>query len=116
MLEILADETLLCLCGRGSVKYEMCENENFFVFGTMKLLCPYCSKAYKIEFDERKTPFEERTFYLVPKNKSIHGDDRHSVLKECIRIPTPNFEDPKEDEVRLYKEICAGKNRNFNKI
>lgn len=81
----------------------------------MKLLCPYCSEAYKIEFDERKTPFEERKFYLVPKDKSIHGDDRYSVLKESICIPTTNFEDPKE-ELSLYKEICTRKNRNFNKI
>ena len=91
MLEIWAEETLPCLCGKGSVQYEMCENENLLVFGTMNLLCPYCSEIYKIEFDESKTPFEERTFYLVPKNKSIHGGDRYSVLKESICIPTPNF-------------------------
>ena len=107
MLEIFANETLPCPCGRGSVKYEMCENENLLVFGTMKLLCPHCSEIYKIEFDESKNPFEERTFYLVPKDKSIHGEERQDVLKTSICIPTPNFEDSKEDKVRVYKEICA---------
>lgn len=85
----------------------MCENENLFVFGTMKLLCPHCSGIYKIEFDESKNPFEERTFYLVPKDKSIHGENRQVALKESIHVPTPNFEDPKEDEVRVYKERCT---------
>lgn len=33
MLEIWADETLPCPCGRGCVKYEMCENEIFLFSG-----------------------------------------------------------------------------------
>ena len=85
----------------------MCENENLFVFGGMDLFCSHCAKSYKIEVDKSKTPFEERTFYLVPIDKSIHSEDRERVLKECIEIPTPNFEDPKEDEVIQYKKTCV---------
>jgi hypothetical protein len=85
----------------------MCENENLFVFGGMDLFCSHCAKSYKIEANKSKTPFEERTFYLVPIDKSIHSEDRERVLKECIVIPTPNFEDSKEDEVLEYKRICA---------
>lgn len=107
MLEVFADENLPCLCGDGYVKYGMCENENLFVFGVMELHCPRCSKFYKIEADKSESPFEERTFYLVPIDKSIHGDERTTVLKQCITIPTPNFEDPKVDEVETYKSICA---------
>ena len=73
----------------------------------MELHCPRCSKFYKIEADKSESPFEERTFYLVPIDKSIHGDERTTVLKQCITIPTPNFEDPKVDEVETYKSICA---------
>lgn len=107
MLEEWADEKLPCLCGRGYVKYGMYENENLFVFGGMDLFCPHCAKSYKIEADERKSPYEERTYYWVPVDKSIHSEDRERVLQECIVIPTPNFEDPKEDEVLEYKKICA---------
>lgn len=107
MLEVWADEKLPCLCGNGYIKYGMCENENLFVFGGMDLFCSHCAKSYKIEADKSKTPFEERTFYLVPIDKSIHSEDRERVLKECIEIPTPNFEDPKEDEVIQYKKTCV---------
>ncbi len=116
MLEVCADEKLPCLCGRGNILYEMCENENLFIFGTMKISCPHCSQLYKIEFEEGNSPFEEHTFYLVPRDKSIHGDNRKSVLKKCIRIPTPNFEDSKEDEMRVYKEICAKQKQSSTEI
>lgn len=77
----------------------MCEDKNLFVFGTMELFCSHCIKKYKIEFDERKTPFEARIFYLVPISKSIYSENRDSVMQECVRIPTLNFEDPKKEEV-----------------
>ena len=68
---------------------------------------PRVSGFHQIMQQNGINDFEERTFYLVPIDKSIHSEDRERVLKKCIVIPTPNFEDPKEDEVLQYKETCA---------